>query len=298
MDTFRKPLRSGRRSPLRRANPAHQSSRRPGIAGEHPGRSSEQARIDSLLRLIPPGANLLEIGSRGGYITHLLTDGRNEVVALDLERPNIHARGISCVAGDVRELDFEADSFDVVLCSEVLEHIPAHDLARACGELVRVTRRFLVVGVPFAQDLRVARTRCAQCGAVNPPYGHVNRFTRDALTALFGQLLPVTVDYVGSTRERTNVLSDSLMRAAGYPWGSYGQDEPCIACGRPVGPAPAPRFGARVLAGLAHRLDRAIAMCTPTRPQWLHVVFEKAGPAERDRPTRPKPRSREDPSRG
>lgn len=84
----------------------------------------EQARIASLLRMIPSGSTVLEIGARDGYITRLLASRFDAVTALDLRQPSIDAAGVTCVAGDVRSLQFPADHFDVVLCSEVLEHIP------------------------------------------------------------------------------------------------------------------------------------------------------------------------------
>jgi hypothetical protein len=235
----------------------------------------EGSRIDSLLRLIPPGGSLLEIGARNGYMTRSLARGRSELVALDLQCPRLDLPGVTCVAGDARALAFEADRFDVVLAAEVLEHIPPADLAGACGELARVARRHVVIGVPFAQDLRVARTRCAHCGTINPAYGHVNRFLLEDLGRLFHPLRAAIVEHVGRTRERTNSVSDALMRMAGYPWGSYGQDEPCIACGESVGPAPRQSLGSRILTGLAHRLDLALQRRTPPRPKWLHVCFDK-----------------------
>src|SRR5690606_31733886 len=113
----------------------------------------EQARIASLLRLLPKGERILEIGARDGYITRLLAARFPEVVALDLEKPAIDVPGVVCHAGDVRSLDYADASFDVVLCSEVLEHVPSSDLRLACNELTRVTARYAVIGVPFAQDL-------------------------------------------------------------------------------------------------------------------------------------------------
>lgn len=236
----------------------------------------EQARIASLLGLLPPGGRVLEIGARDGYITRLLADRYEEVVALDLTEPTIEAPRVHCVAGDVRSLDFPAEHFDVVLCSEVLEHIPPQDLAQACRELARVTKSHVVIGVPFEQDLRVARTRCAHCGAINPPYGHVNSFDRRRLESLFAPLLAARVEHVASTREGTNAVSDLLMRVAGYPWGSYDQEEPCIACGGSIGPAPRRSGVAKILSALAVRLDRVLATTRPAKPKWLHVVFAKA----------------------
>ena len=235
----------------------------------------EQARISSLLQLLPAGRSVLEIGARDGYITRLLADRFEEVVALDLTKPIIDAPRVHCVAGDVRSLDFAAGRFDVVLCSEVLEHIPPGDLQQACDELARVSTHHIVIGVPFEQDLRVARTRCVHCGTVNPPYGHLNSFDLDRIRSLFRPHSVVQTEFVGSTTEGTNFGSDLLMRAAGYPWGTYEQDEPCIHCGEPVGPRPIRSFYARILSALAIQLDRALASTRGSRPKWVHTHFIK-----------------------
>ena len=50
------------------------------------------------------------------------------------------------LVGDLTALPFEDDSFDLVLCLEVLEHIP--DPAPALAELSRVSRGDIVLSVP------------------------------------------------------------------------------------------------------------------------------------------------------
>lgn len=236
----------------------------------------EQARIASLLNLLPPGGNALEVGARDGLITRLIADRYTDLVALDLERPAFTLPNVRCVAGDVRKLPWPDKSFGVVLCSEVLEHLPADDLQSACDELVRISRDHLLIGVPFEQDLRVARTRCQACGTINPPYGHLNRFTTVRLLSLFKSMSPVRIEEVGHTTEGTNAVSDLLMRAAGYPWGSYEQDEPCVNCGRCVGPAPRHSPHGRVLARIAMRIEQSLQSGVTPRAKWLHILFAHA----------------------
>ncbi|MDE2957633.1 MAG: class I SAM-dependent methyltransferase [Bacteroidota bacterium] len=48
--------------------------------------------------------------------------------------------------GSVLELPYADRSFDTVVCSEVLEHIPEHEVAM--GELKRVARNAVVISVP------------------------------------------------------------------------------------------------------------------------------------------------------
>ncbi len=231
-------------------------------------------RIGSLLRMLPPGSEALEIGSRDGYITRRIAERFPRVTALDLSRPDIDLPNVECVAADVRALHWPDRQFDAVMCAEVLEHVPAGDLAQACNELQRVVRRHLLIGVPFEQDLRRARTRCGRCGGINPPYGHVNRFTRRDLDALFPTLRPVAEERVGSTRERTTFLAGALMRAARFPWGTYDQDEPCIHCGAAIAP-PTVSIVARCLGSAASRLDDLSIRLTRPRPKWLHVLYER-----------------------
>lgn len=48
--------------------------------------------------------------------------------------------------GSIYDLNYKANSFDVVICSEVLEHID--DPEKGLAELVRVTKKYCVLSVP------------------------------------------------------------------------------------------------------------------------------------------------------
>jgi hypothetical protein len=236
----------------------------------------EQERIADLMRLLPRGRrSVLEIGARDGYFSVLLREHFQQVTALDLEKPRIDHPGITQVRGDVTALQFGDGSFDVVLCSEVLEHIPGQGLRQAAAELQRVARCEVVVGVPYRQDLRVGRTRCVHCGQRNPLWGHVNRFDRRQLRRLFDRCRVVEESLVGRGIERTNFLSGWLMDLAGDPYGVYEQQEPCIHCGFPL-VRPAPPKSWRWLAAKASdclvQLQRRLMR---PQPIWLHAVLAK-----------------------
>jgi SAM-dependent methyltransferase len=250
-----------------------------GSAGDLAGyRASprEQRRVADLLALMPAsGESALDVGARDGHLSRLMVERYTRVVAVDLTQPEIDHPRIECWKADATGLPFDDDSFDCVLCAEVLEHIPGASLAKACRELARVARHAVVVGVPYKQDLRSGRTRCGHCGGINPPWGHVNSFDEARLRELFRPLPATRISYVGSTRQITNAMSAALMDFAGNPFGTYEQDEPCVHCNEAL-TAPAPRNGAqKVATRLAFIADSIQRRVSAAHANWIHVRCEK-----------------------
>lgn len=241
---------------------------------EHRASSSEQDRIASLFRLIPKkGIRALDIGARDGYLSQLLINRFQEVVALDLCKPDINVQGIIPLEGDITNLQFPNRSFDLVLCAEVLEHIPPEQLQTACDELSRVASGTVVIGVPFKQDIRLGRTTCECCGASNPPWGHVNRFDEQRLRKLFNSLKWHQVEMVGSTNAHTNRLSTSLLDYAGNPFGTYMQEEACIYCGNSIGSPKSRTLSQRLATKLAYSLNHLQSNLQQSHPSWIHVAL-------------------------
>ncbi|HEY7180312.1 MAG TPA: methyltransferase domain-containing protein [Blastocatellia bacterium] len=236
----------------------------------------ERERISDLMNIIPKEQNsVLDVGARDGCLSRLLTEHFTSVTALDLEKPSIAHDRVNCVEGDVTRLEFASDSFDVVLCAEVLEHIPGKGLERACRELSRVAKSYVVIGAPYRQDTRLGRTTCQSCGRSNPPWGHVNVFDERRLTELFLPLRQVGVTFVGSSRSRTNALSSWLMDVAGNPWGTYDQEEACIHCGQEIGKPAERNLAQKLCSRLAFSLYAAQSRFISARPNWIHMVFDK-----------------------
>ena len=99
-------------------------------------------RAEALRRAVGgPGRRVLDLGCRHGALTRFYATG-NDVVGVDVDRGALeYARrlGIQAVWSDVEEgLDFDDESFDVVVAAELLEHL--REPRRLVDEAARVLR--------------------------------------------------------------------------------------------------------------------------------------------------------------
>jgi len=241
----------------------------------------EKERVADLMSFLPKqSGTALDVGSRDGFISGLLAQRYSQVTALDLELPDIRHERITCTKGDATALEFADASFDLVFCAEVLEHIPPDRLQKACDEMSRVAKEHVLIGVPYKQDTRVARTTCSHCGRTNPPWGHVNRFDEERLRRLFPALDVCRTSFVGQTNERSNALSAALMDWAGNPYGTYTQEEPCVHCGHSLGQPRPRRAWQKVATKIAFVLMAVQSLFSPkSTPKWIHLLLRRrAGP--------------------
>lgn len=113
-----------------------------------------QPCIDEILESLVPGS-VLEVGCGRGFLATQIERTGRSVTACDIVVPDAVRQ--RCPQVDFREcsatrLPFADESFDAVVCTHVLEHVP--DLHQAIAELRRVARRQLIVVVPRQRPYR------------------------------------------------------------------------------------------------------------------------------------------------
>lgn len=110
---------------------------------------------DQFLPYLKPGMQVLDAGCGEGVLSCLIAQQGIDVVGMDLSAPNIEAAGRLAsqwnvkpkfLQGDAENLPFSDNSFDVVISSHVLEHLP--DLHQGLRELYRVTRNVALIAMP------------------------------------------------------------------------------------------------------------------------------------------------------
>ena len=244
---------------------------------DYRNRDIEKARAADLMALLPDDCrdSVIDIGARDGWFSVMLAERFDVVTALDLQKPSIEHERIRCIKGDAINLAFGDGEFELVFCAEVLEHIPTKYLMKACSELQRITKKYVLVGVPFKQDIRIGRTRCRTCGKRNPPWGHVNSFDEEKLKQLFSLCNAKKISFVGENKQWTNALSASLIDFAGNPYGTYHPEVHCIHCGAELIEAGQRNILQKIATKMAFYVQRAQKVFHSPHPNWIHILFEK-----------------------
>jgi ubiquinone/menaquinone biosynthesis C-methylase UbiE len=131
------------------------------------------------------GKTVLDIGSgRADFLNLIKKNHRVTGIEINKQRVDYCNRilGQDCVKlGNLDErLNFEDNSFDTVVCLEVLEHL--EDPESALKELVRVSRKRVIVTVPFNEKIQYVL--CLHCAKYTPHSGHLHSFNEEDVTSL------------------------------------------------------------------------------------------------------------------
>jgi SAM-dependent methyltransferase len=131
---------------------------------------------------------VLDVGSGDGLITRFLQQEGYNPIAFDISHQALkHIRNFRRVQGDVCQMPFPADSFDLVLACELLEHLPSDIFSDALHELSRISRKHIIVTVPYDECLELSHACCPSCGCIFNGAYHVRSFKdHDLMTLLKG----------------------------------------------------------------------------------------------------------------
>ena len=113
-------------------------------------RYDRYAEIAGLVRsaLGPGHHRVLDVGDTAGYLA--LFEPDLWVVGLDMQLEAKRLGSARPLLGDGARLPFPDGTFDAVVSSDVLEHVPAERRPAFLAELARVSRDLVVVAAPFA----------------------------------------------------------------------------------------------------------------------------------------------------
>ena len=146
--------------------------------------SQSQGRLEFLVRRLSPTTRVLNIGVGNGVLESLALEKNVDIWSLDPSERSIDRLrqslgvGEQAQAGYSQAMPFADSHFDVVVMSEVLEHLDDAVLEATLDEIHRVLRAGgLFIGtVPARENLADSLIVCPDCGLQFHRWGHKSSF--------------------------------------------------------------------------------------------------------------------------
>jgi ubiquinone/menaquinone biosynthesis C-methylase UbiE len=147
-------------------------------------------RITITVDMIPGDVtSLADIGCGNGLFLNTL---QQNLPGMELEGIDRSEEALKYVKtkkhiADIVDLGLPDSSFDCASCLQVLEHLPVNVYEQSLPELARISRKYLLVSVPFDEDLEEKMTTCPSCQSRFNANLHLRRYSEADFRAMFAQ---------------------------------------------------------------------------------------------------------------
>jgi hypothetical protein len=230
----------------------------------------------SLLPLSP--ASILDVGGAEGYAMSLarhLTGA--DVVTVDLSRSACERAcefwGLRAAALDAADLPFADDAFDLVLCSEVVEHLshPFHTIA----ELLRVARRYVLLTTEATFPWELHRHAYLLTRDPGEPHFDRNHWLPRDFLALFGPMCAIRPQFALAAVRATATDPErarSLVRSMAAPTVHTATTQGVIVVVEKQGASVPPPTSARDTEILDLLFDGPMNACPRQEDRWTDAL--------------------------
>lgn len=148
---------------------------------------ANQERIRFTAAYLPPDVHsIADIGCGNGVFVNHLQEQKPGLDILAVDRSGMALKFVKTkkLQASVYDLPLEDESFDCVTCLEVIEHLPVPVYGPSLQELTRIARKYIIISVPFCEDLEESHNQCPQCKTIFNYELHMRRFDEGTMQNL------------------------------------------------------------------------------------------------------------------
>lgn len=155
----------------------------------NPPNEIDQARINTIRKLIPKDVRtILDAGCGDGKITNELAKTPDwELTGFDISEEALSYVKARKFRASIDNISVEDQAYDLVICTEVLEHLPPLAYKKALQEISRVCKKYVLIELPYMQQLAFGMERCSACGTKFHCNHHYRAYNDRAVGHLFGR---------------------------------------------------------------------------------------------------------------
>ncbi|MEL6923057.1 MAG: class I SAM-dependent methyltransferase [Bacteroidota bacterium] len=188
-----------------------------------PTRHENRRLHEAILAEIPNDIqSILDVGCGSGWIAKAMQQRAVQLVSMDISLKNVHTtlqkypfKGHQGLVADLFALPFRDQTFDCIVCAEVIEHVV--DPGLLIQELVRRLSPNGVLILTTPHDEKIVYHMCVHCNRPTPENAHLHSFTKKKLLDLavqhaseVGSASSYTFSNKYLTRLRTHLLLQYL----------------------------------------------------------------------------------------
>jgi ubiquinone/menaquinone biosynthesis C-methylase UbiE len=225
-------------------------------------------KVSKIISIIPDDVKtIIDVGCGNGIITNELAK-HWELTGLDSSEEALKYVKTPKVLASANQIPFDNHNFDLVLCSEMLEHLSDEDLVEVSKELMRIGTRYLLLTVPNAEFLEVSLVKCPDCHTIFHAWQHVQSFTKERLEGLFSsEFKLLSKDEFGPLKANWIPYLLRLKQMNGQ-WLSPGDKSICPHCGK----TDFEPYPSNIITKGCNGLNYLLA---GKKPYWLMILMER-----------------------
>lgn len=251
---------------------------------------SNQRRVNEVAKLVPADVRtLIDVGCGNGAFGHQLMKQRPDIVITGVDRSKSALAHVEFekLQASIDAIPVQDRSFDCATCLQVIEHLPVDVYTRAISELRRIARTYIIIGVPYDEDIEANSTTCPSCRTRFNVDLHLSRFDEERMRTLLPGFRLIRSIFPGS-KQRLWKLDDILNKAAaarrpepGFlspicPLCGYSEgDKTAISLGESTSPIRAPPGRVRKLVRSAAQVVRKAWPKEVVRGYWVTSLYER-----------------------
>lgn len=200
-----------------------------------PPNEIDLARISTIRKLIPQDVrSILDAGCGDGKITNELARSSNfTVTGFDMSEEALSYVTTPKFRASIDSIPVPDQSYDLIICTEVLEHLPPAVYKKALQELSRISKKYILIELPYRQQLAFGIERCSSCGTKFHCNHHYRAFNDRILRRLFRRdWKMVEIHVVGGPQFYYQPFSLFIRQRLGGVW-MKSPIAICTKCGAP-----------------------------------------------------------------
>ena len=226
-------------------------------------------KIRLISEMIPGDViTIIDIGCGNGVITNALNKKYKTLGVDQSEEALRYLEGPKLISS-AEKINVEDSSYDLVLSSELLEHLTEEILQSAVKEIKRISKKYILITVPNSENLDQNLVKCSKCQKLFHSYGHLRSFNEEMLIGLFGGGYKVVSGFQEGPWYRIyNNLLLRLRHKYGNQYFNPAHFTLCPFCGNTDFPLKKGNFISKMINGLNSIIARRV-------PYWFFILFEK-----------------------